>query len=324
MKKTILLLVLIFLSAGILLASGNSGAAAEDGKPRFVYIVKDMTNPYYWRMREGAQRAAADYDVDMTWLAAQFNGDIEGQIGIVESQLALRPDALILVPMNATALIPKVREANQMDIPVFIPDTRLQEGAAEYVSFIGLDERASAIQMAEFLVDYYDGQANLVILEGYRGSSTAEERLVGFNEVFDKHPGMVVLASQTAEWDREKGLKVTEDLLQAHPNMDLVVASNDEMALGAVQAIKTAGKLDQIKVTGDDAIPAVLAALRDGEILATIDGNTDQVGYKSVEAAYKYVVDGEELPAWIKVPSSVMLKDDVTDDYLKSRGITLD
>ncbi len=325
MKRVLVLTLMLIIAAGMVFAGGQGEAEGEPGKANFTFIVKDMTNPYYWRMREGAQRAAKEFDVNFTWLAAQFNGDIEGQIGIVESQLALQPDALILVPMNGTALCPKVREANDMGIPVINPDTRLTCDEAEAVSFVGLDERQSAIQMAEFLVEYYDGQAKLAILEGFRGSSTAEERLVGFNEVFDQHDGMEVVASQTADWDREKGLSVSENILQAHPDLDLIVASNDEMALGAIQAVKSAGKEDQVMVTGDDAIPAGLQALKDGEMLATIDGNTDQVGYEAVRAAYQVVVEGAtDLPEWIKVPSTVMTQEDVTDEYLEGRGITLD
>lgn len=322
MKRLIGVVLLVVLAGAFVFANGQSGESAEPGKANFAFVVKDMTNPYYWRMREGAEQAAKDLDVNFVWIAAQFNGDIEGQIGIVESQLALNPDALILVPMNATALIPKVKEANEKGIPVINPDTRLDGG--DVVSFVGLDERSSAIQMANFIVDYFDGEVKLAILEGFRGSSTAEERLVGFREVFDAEPGIEVVASQTAEWDRQKGLKVTEDILQAHPDVELIVASNDEMALGAIQAIKSAGKVGEVLVTGDDAIPAALQALKDGELLATIDGNTDKVGYTAVEVAYQYVVEGRrDIPEWSKVDSSVMVQSDVTDEYLAKRKIEL-
>jgi ribose transport system substrate-binding protein len=317
MKKLIIMLLIACTVIGTMY---TNGFAAD--KKNFSFVVKDMTNPYYWRMRAGAEQAAKDLGVNFSWVAAQFNGDIEGQIGIVESQLAMRPDALILVPMNANALVPKVKEANLLGIPVINPDTRLAGG--DVVSFVGLDERSSAIQMAKFIVKHFNGTVKLAILEGFRGSSTAEERLVGFREVFDAEPGVKVLASQTADWDREKGLKVTEDILQAHPDIQLIVASNDEMALGAIQAIKSAGKTNQVFVTGDDTIPAALQALQDGQLLATIDGNTDKVGYNAVQVAYDYVVKGKRnISEWTKVSSSVMLQKDVTDEYLKGRGIKL-
>ncbi|MCA1754487.1 MAG: sugar ABC transporter substrate-binding protein [Spirochaeta sp.] len=324
MKKLVACILFMMLAGGFAFAGGQ-GEQSRDGY-YFSFVVKDMSNPYWWRMRDGAQAAADEYGVNLNWLAAQYNGDIEGQIGVVESQLALSPDALILVPQNATALCPKVIEANNMGIPVVNPDTRLTESdCGEAISFVGLDEKASAVAMAEFIVEYFDGDVRLAILEGFRGSSTAEERLAGFMEVFENEPGVEVLASQTADWDREQGLKVTENILQAHPDVQLIVASNDEMALGAIQAVQSAGRQGDIVVVGNDAIPAALQALKDGELLATIDGNTDEVGYAAVEAAYRYVVEGaRDLPAWTVVPAVVMLQDDLTDEYLEMRDITLD
>ena len=315
---TALLSTLLVASATLL---GTPAAQAET--TNIAFVVKDMTNPYYWRMRAGAEEAAAEKDINLLWTAAQFNGDIQGQIGIVESQLVRQPDALVLVPMNATALCPKVRQANRQGVPVINPDTRLAaENCGDSATFVGLDEKALAVQLAEFVVEETGGEANVAILEGFRGSSTAEDRLEGFVEVFDQYDGMNVVASSTAEWDREKGLKVTEDFLQAHPDLDVIVASNDQMALGAIQAVKSAGKADQIEVVGVDAIPAALDALRNGELLATVDGNTDRVGYESVMAAYAVAAEGaDDLPAWTKVPSRILLQEDVTEEYLQSRGI---
>jgi len=288
------------------------------------FVVKDMTNPYYWRMGEGAKRAAEELGIELSWTSAQFNGDIEGQIGVVESELVKNPDALILVPMNATALIPKILEANGLGIPVITADTRAQEGLADIETFVGLDEKTSFMGMAEYVVELLGGNGQVAILEGFRGSSTAELRLQGMMEVFDSAPGIEVVASIAADWDREKGLKAAEDILQAHPNVSAIIGSNDQMALGAVQAVKSAGKLDEIVIVGDDAIPSALAALRSGELDATIDGNTDLVGYEAVKAAYEHVVNGAELDDWIVVESSIMLADDVTDAYLKGRDIELE
>ena len=305
--------------AALVMGVGASRASAEDIKISFV--VKDMTNPYYWRMGEGAKQAAQDLGVELSWVSAEFNGDIEGQIAVVEGELVKRPDALVLVPMNAKALIPKIREANRMGIPVVTADTRAEEGLADVVTFVGLDERLSYKGMAEFVVEHLGGKGKVAILEGFRGSSTAEERLVGMHEVLDAVPGIEIVASISADWDREKGLKATEDILQAHPDVDGILASNDEMALGAVQAVNSAGKQGQVLVVGDDAIPAALEALTSGDMLATIDGNTDKVGYQAVKTAYDFVVKGMKPEPWVVVPSKIMLKDDVTPEYLKARGI---
>lgn len=312
----------LFVLAAAGLAVGPSAVSAEDVNISF--IVKDSTNPYYARMGDGAKRAAEELGINLTWLSAQFNGDIEGQIGIVENEIIKNPDAIVLVPMNATALIPKILEANNAGIPVITADTRAEEGLAKIETFVGLDEKQSFMGMAEYVVEQLGGEGKVAILEGFRGSSTAELRLEGMMEVFGAAEGIEVVASIAADWDQEKGLKASEDILQANPDVDAIIGSNDLMALGAVQAVKSAGKLDQILIVGDDAIPSALAALRSGELDATIDGNTDLVGYEAVVAAYNRAVKDMELEAWIVVPSTIMLKDDVTDEYLAGRGITLE
>ena len=304
------------------LAAGASVASADEVNISF--IVKDSTNPYYARMGDGARRAAEELGINLSWLSAQFNGDIEGQIGIVENEIIKGPDAIVLVPMNATALIPKILEANNAGIPVITADTRAEEGLAKIETFVGLDEKQSFMGMADYVVEQLGGAGKVAILEGFRGSSTAELRLEGMMEVFGAADGIEVVASIAADWDQEKGLKASEDILQAHPDVNAIIGSNDLMALGAVQAVKGAGKLDQVLIVGDDAIPSALAALRAGELDATIDGNTDLVGYEAVMAAYNRAVNGMELEPWIVVPSTVMLMDDVTDEYLAGRGITLE
>ena len=303
---------------GLLMATP---ALSDDVKLSF--IVKDLTNPYYLRMRDGAQRAAEELGVDMTFVSAQFNGDIDGQIAVVETELVKRPDAIVLVPMNGSALIPKVMEANAAGVPVVTADTRVDDGPAKVETFVGLDEKQSFTGMAEWVVDQLGGTGKIAILEGFRGSSTAELRLEGMMEVFDAAEGIEVVASIAADWDREKGLKASEDILQANPDVDAIVASNDQMALGAVQAVKGAGRVDDIIIVGDDAIPSALSALKAGELNATIDGNTDQVGYEAVKAAFDLVTEGKELDDWIVVPSTIMVADDVTDEYLSGRGIEL-
>ncbi len=287
------------------------------------FIVKDMNNPYYSRMGDGALRAAKELGINLSYVSAEFNGDIEGQIGVVESELVKGHDAIVLVPMNGTALIPKVMEANSLGIPVITADTKVDDGPGKVETFVGLDERSSFAGMAEWVVEQLGGEGQVAILEGFRGSSTAELRLLGMKDVFDAHEGIEVVASISADWDQEKGLKAAEDILQSHPEVDAILGSNDLMALGAVQAVKGAGKSDDIIVVGDDAIPSALASLRAGDLNATIDGNTDLVGYEAVMAAYRHVTKGEKLDAWIKVESSIMTAEDVTDEYLAGRGIEL-
>jgi len=310
------------LATVILAGSAFTSAQAEEFKLSF--IVKDMTNPYYWRMGDGAKRAASELGIDMSFVSAKTNGDIEGQIAVVETELVKDPDAIVLVPMNGTALIPKIMEANSLGIPVITADTRVDDGPGKVETFVGLDEEESFAEMAEWVVDKIGGKGQVAILEGFRGSSTAELRLNGMMRVFNSYPDVEVVASIAADWDQEKGLKAAEDILQSNPDVDAILGTNDLMAMGAVQAVQGAGRSDDIIVVGDDAIPSALASMRaGGGLSATIDGNTDKVGYEAVMAAYNFVKKGAELDEWIVVPSSILEPADVTDDYLKARGIEL-
>ncbi|MDE2791658.1 MAG: sugar ABC transporter substrate-binding protein [Paracoccaceae bacterium] len=312
------------LTAAIAVATGTMVTAGAAADISMAFIVKDMNNPYYWRMGEGAKRAADELGIELSYVSAEFNGDIEGQIAVVETEIVKGHDAIVLVPMNGTALIPKVMEANAAGIPVITADTRVDDGPAKVETFVGLDEKTSFAGMAQWVVDQLGGKGQIAILEGFRGSSTAELRLQGMMEVFDANDGIEVVASIAADWDQEKGLKASEDILQANPEVDAIIGSNDLMALGAVQAVKGAGRLDEIIIVGDDAIPSALASLRSGELNATIDGNTDLVGYEAVMAAYRHVTEGEVLVEWIVVESSIMTAEDVTQEYLDGRGITLE
>lgn len=312
------------LAAVAALTTGAMATTSFAADLSMAFIVKDMNNPYYWRMGEGAKRAAEELGIELSYVSAEFNGDIEGQIGVVETELVKGHDAIVLVPMNGTALIPKILEANAAGIPVITADTRVDEGPAKVETFVGLDERSSFAGMAKWVVEQLGGEGQVAILEGFRGSSTAELRLNGMMDVFNAHDGIEVVASIAADWDQEKGLKASEDILQAHPEVDAIIGSNDLMALGAVQAVKGAGRLDEVIVVGDDAIPSALAALKKGELDATIDGNTDLVGYEAIMAAYRHVSQGEDLDDWIVVESSIMTADDVTQEYLDGRGIVLE
>lgn len=314
-------IVRVGIAGAILAGAFTTSVSANDFKLSF--IVKDMTNPYYWRMGEGAKRAAKELGIDMTFVSAKVNGDIEGQIAVMETEMVKSPNAIVLVPMNGTALIPKIMEANAAGIPVITADTRVDDGPAKVETFVGLDEKQSFAGMAQWVVDKLGGKGKVAILEGFRGSSTAELRLNGMKEVFAANPGIEVVASLAADWDQEKGLKAAEDILQAHPDVNAIIGSNDLMALGAAQAVESAGKTGKVIVVGDDAIPSALEALRNGSLDATIDGNTDKVGYEAVMAAYHFVHDGAKLDPWIVVPSTIMTKADVTDAYLAGRGIEL-
>lgn len=284
-------------------------------KLRFAFIVKTMDNPYYTRMRDGAVDAAAqlsDY-IDLEWMSAARQGDVEGQIRLMEDEIRKKVDLIILNPMGGVELIPAIEQANAAGIPVVINDTRSEGG--QFLTFVGFENRPAAAQMAEYIVEYLGGKGaakgKIAILEGFRGHSTAEDRLVGYRDVFDKEPGIEIVASMTGDWERSKGMSIAEDMLTSNPELKLVVGSNDEMGLGAVEAIVTAGKEGKVVTTGFDAICGALEEMANRDVMiATVDNHPDLQGFESVIAGYRHLVLKETLPPNIFVPGEIIRGDD--------------
>jgi ribose transport system substrate-binding protein len=140
-----------------------------------------------------------------------------------------------------------------------------------------------------FIAEQLGGKGKVIELVGVPGTSSARERGQGFNEEISKYPGIEVVARQTANYNRAEGLTVMENLLQAYPDVDAVFAHNDEMALGALEAIKAAGKLQDIIIVGFDATPDALASVESGELSATIAQQPYRMGELAVEKAYEYL-----------------------------------
>ena len=183
--------------------------AAPAKKFKVGFIVKTMDNPYYTRCAESGAVLAADElkdYIDLEWMSAARQGDVEGQIRLMEDMIRKKVDLIILNPMGGVELIPAIEEANKAGIPVVINDTRSEGG--KFLTFVGFENRPAAAQMAEYIVEYLGGkgkaEGQIAVLEGFRGHSTAEDRLVGFRDVLDKEPGIKIVASMTGDWEHSR------------------------------------------------------------------------------------------------------------------------
>jgi len=314
MFKKISILILILLVAMLLITG-----MAEGKQPRMTFIVKTMQSPFWLRMQAGAMQAAKDLGVELAWQSAREQGDVAGQIRFVEDAIIKKVDAIILAPMGEQ-LTEAVKKANTAGIPVVIIDTRVAKDA-KILTFVGSDNYAGAVKQAEYFVNNLNGgsgKGKILIIEGFRGHSTAEDRLRGYMDVLKGYPDIKVVASQDAKWARGPAVSITENILQAHPDLDGIIASCDEEALGALEVIKRAGyKKGQILITGFDGIRDVLVAIQEGWIGCTIDSETENYGYEGVRAALR-ALNGEELPPNTIIPFTVRTKDNV-DEVLKTR-----
>ncbi|MBM4467634.1 MAG: D-ribose ABC transporter substrate-binding protein, partial [Chloroflexi bacterium] len=215
---------------------------------------------------------------------------------------------LLINPTDAEAVVPSIEKANVAGIPVFTVDRATAGGTI--VSHIASDNVAGGKMAGEELARLLGGKGKVVELEGITGTSSARERGQGFNEVIKGYPGIEVVARQTADYDRAKGLMVFENILAAQPNIAGVFAHNDQMILGAIEAAEAAGRTKEIVFVGFDAIDDAVAAVKAGKLAATIAQQPAEMGRLSVEFAAKYL-RGETVDKYVPVPLSLVTPETV-------------
>jgi ribose transport system substrate-binding protein len=298
MKKFAFLIVLI---AALALPSGlvvpTATTAAQDDGGTVGFAVSTLANPFFVTMKEAGEAKAEELGLEMITLDAQDNN--ERQAAQIEDLISREVDVLIINPVDSDAVVTSVRAANEAGIPV-ITVTRPSNGG-EVVQHLDIDNAYAGQLVAEKLVEVLGGEGRVAILEGIPGAPSAQARQEGFMDVLEDYPDIEVVASLTANYAREEGARVMEDVLQGNPVLDAVYAHNDEMALGAVRAIKAAGRMDEIKVFGIDAIDDAITAIEAGEMVATVKQQPDVQMATAVESAAKILL-GEDVDELVIIP----------------------
>ena len=283
----------------------NRESTDRDGRPRVALVLKTLNSPFFIEMQRGAEEAAGRLDADLVVQAAEREVDVERQMQIVENLIQSRASAIALTPSGSREVVPAIAKANAAGIPVIVVDTRLDAAAVsdsgvKTASFVGSDNYRGGQLIGEYLVKVSGGRATAAILEGIPGHETGDSRIRGFRDTVKSSPGITIAASQTANWEREQGFTVFQNMLQAHPAIDTVFACNDMMALGAIEAIAAAGRTGRIRVLGFDAVDDARRALVAGTMDATVAQFPDEMGRLAVETAVK-VLKGESVPPDIVV-----------------------
>jgi ribose transport system substrate-binding protein len=287
--------------AALVTGACNRGAPAADAKPRVALVLKTLNNPFFVDMQRGAEEAAKRLNVDLVVQAAERETDVEKQMQIIENLIQARVGALAITPSGSREVVPAVGKANAAGIPVVIVDTRLDAKAAadagvRTAAFVGSDNYRGGQIIGEYLVKASGGAAKVAILEGIPGHDTGDQRIRGFRDAVKETPGVQVVASQTANWERDQGFTVFQNMLQANAAIDTVFACNDMMALGAIEAIRAAGRTGKVRVLGFDAVQDARRAIEAGTMAATVAQFPDEMGRVAVESAVK-AVKGESVPA---------------------------
>jgi ribose transport system substrate-binding protein len=301
--------ILTFLLIPVLAVGGlscNRGTPGGDNdKPTVALVLKTLNHPFFVEMRRGAQEAADRLGVQLHVQAAEREIDVEKQMQIVENLIQTGIKVLCITPSGSREIISALVKAKNANVPIVIIDTRIDAKAAsdagvQAETFIGSDNYEGGKLAGEYAINATGGQARVAILEGIPGHETGDSRLRGFRDAVFGHPGITVVASQPANWERDQGFNVFQNMLQAHPTIDTVFAASDLMALGAIEAIAAAGKTGTIRVIGFDALDDAKKAIEAGTMEASVAQFPYDMGRVAVESAVK-ILNGEDVPDDIMV-----------------------
>lgn len=251
-------------AAAVLAASACGAGDPSAGKPRVGVTVYDMSS-FISQGKEGMQAYADAHNLELLWNSA--GGDVSTQASQVEQLVNQDVDAIIIVPAQADSLGPQIAKAKAKDIPVLAVNTALVKSAGLAATVLPDDVRAGEQEM-QMMADELGGKGNIVLLQGPLGSSPELDRTKGVKNVLKKHPGIKILAKDTANWKRDEAVNKMKNWLSSFGDqIDAVVAENDDMALGALQALKEAGQ--KLPVVGIDGIEDGLRAVRNGDMIGT-------------------------------------------------------
>lgn len=260
MKRTLALAVLALFAAG--------RTAHADGETVAVF-TKNQTNPFFAAERIGAQKAAAAMGARAIDYIPTKPDSIPEQLSEIDDVIVKKPDAIVFVPVDYKAMVPGVQRINAAHIPVVNITDRSAGG--EFVAFVGANDydiaKATALRMMQAL----GGKGKVIILEGVRGALTAQDRLRGFEDAIKQYPGVQLVASQPGNYQRVQAMQVMENLLQSHPDVNGVLAANDAMAIGALDALADADHT--ALVTGINGTKEAVDAIKAGKMLASGDYN---------------------------------------------------
>ena len=299
--------------AALALGVAASSALAAD-RPVYGVLMKTLSNPFWGAMEKGVDEGAKKADVAIFLDAVESDQAAEPQLNACNTMLQKKPAAMITAAINSTILLPCLKQANEMKIPVVDLDNNLdpaitKKAGVDVAFHIGSDNEAAGAKGADYLVSVLgkDAKGPVLVIEGLSGNITGAKRAHGFAEELKKTaPGLNIAASLPGDWDSLKAANITNDTLQRTPDLVAMFCANDDMALGAVEAARAAGK-DKLIVIGVDGNVNAVKSIKAGRLNASVAQLPYLVGMEAVENVKK-VLAGEKVPEMTYVPTLVLTK----------------
>jgi ribose transport system substrate-binding protein len=288
-------------------ATSETTAEPKADKPQIALIMKSLANEFFATMAEGAETHHGEHADEYELLAngIKNESDVSRQVGIVEEMVAAGVDAIVIAPADSKVLVPALRKAQEAGIVVVNIDNRLDTEFMQQqnvtIPFVGPDNRAGAKQVAAFLASKLTQGDQVAILEGKVSAFNGVQRRLGFEDAL-KEANIEIVSSQSADWEADKANKVAAAMLSEHPQIKAILAVNDSMALGAIAAVKSAGKTGEVLIVGFDNINAVQKLITEGKVLATADQHGDQLAVFGIETALQILNDPQAVPDDVETP----------------------
>ncbi|HNP93758.1 MAG TPA: sugar ABC transporter substrate-binding protein [Rectinema sp.] len=287
----------------------SAPAFAADKRLKVGVVLKTLSSQYWKIVAAGAKTAAQNNNVDLILLGPPTEDAIEQQINMVQDVLSQNIDVLVFSPSQPAASVNVLLQAKAKKIPVILVDTGMPEGFNDYASFIGTDNLAAGKAGGKALASQLKPGSKVLLIDGAPGNPACNDRIKGAEEVL-KASGMIIAAKQPAYSDREKGYTVTQNVLQANPDINGVFSANDEMALGALRAMQQAGK--RVPIIGVDATEDALKSILAGEMYGSVAQGNYDMGLLAIEKAIELKA-GKTIEKRIDSGATLITKENAQD-----------
>ncbi|WP_114792855.1 D-ribose ABC transporter substrate-binding protein [Niabella yanshanensis] len=301
---------LLLLTMGLLLTQCKSKEPGSKQQKKMAIVISTLNNPWFVFLGEQAAAKAKELGYETKLFDSQNNSALESDH--FDNIIVEGFDAILFNPTDADGSVANVKKAKAADIPVFCMDREINSLDAA-TSQILSDSYSGSVAIGKYFVQQLNKTGNYVELLGLVGDNNTWARSKGFHSVIDNYKDLKMVAQQSADFDRNKAMEVMESILQAHPNIDGVFCGNDAMAMGAYQALLSAGKADKVKVFGFDGADDVIAAINDNKVYATGMQFPLVMAQTAAVFADEYIKGKRDFPQKIPVAVEMVTKKNVQD-----------
>jgi len=298
-------------------AAAADTTASAGGSGLIAFIPPDMTSPYYQMIIDGAKPTAEKYGYQLDVQSPSTSTSYDEQVEILENEISKGVKAIAICTHDASSILNGVQEANKAGIPVVVFNTLkdLPSSDVKVYAYVGYDPWAGGVMAADYVAQKIGSKGNIAILEGLEGYNNTE-RIEGFqDQIKKKYPDIKIVASQPADWERDKGYTVAQNIIQANPDVKAFFAASDEMAIGAAQAMQDGGKKDIVTI-GIDGNAATMESINEGVTTASLDTDPYNIGVTSIEQAVN-AINGKALDDNKVIVKCFVVDSSNVKDYLK-------